>query len=1407
MANEFKIKKGLIVNGSGSTILDIQGSQGQLFSVTDNLSGSLFSVNDISGLPILQVSSDDSVKLGTFNAEAIKVQGSTAIITGSLFGTSSWAVSASWAPVPALATTASYAVTSSFLNGGTNGFIQNGNSFGTTATLGTNDNQSLAFETNGTTRMFISSSGNVGIGTTSPNTLGFGKALTISDSGSPALELSLGTTSTFDLVATYDASYISTRTSIPLIFQTNGSEKLRITSAGNVGIGTTSPSTKLDVYNSSFVGQLISTTSNYNAGIVFNNTNGAVDNRNWAIYTDGYTYGDLHFVQSNAVGGSPVSAGTSRMVISLGGNVGIGTTSPYAKLTINDGTNINLGIKYGQTDATAIMLNAYNDAVDANIPLEFRASKYNFTNGNVGIGTTTPNSKLEVSGNIFSNYSTTGSITLGNNAANANPYGGITAKGNPDGTFTGNLSFFTSTHGGGTDYGLTEQMYIRTVGYDSKAANIVMLPYGGNLGIGTTSPKSTLQLGSNYPTLLNFDTNNGSYLGSNFYYSSGWKRVIGSNATAISFKDGITSFQTSGWGAADSAITWTDTVTIDTGGYVGIGTTSPNAKLDVNGNTIITGSLTVTNGITGSLFGTASFALTSSFLNGGTNGFIQGGNSFGTTATLGTNDNNSLQLETSGSTRMFISSSGNVGIGTTSPTEKLQISNVVNGAAANLSLEGWSNSSRAIKIITNTGTPSLRWTIGATDAGGEPGSQIGTDFEIHRYEGATSLGTGLFIKRSTGNVGIGTTSPETRLMVYNTITSDPAIPGDATTGMFSLNKSGQATLSFGVNSSNTYWISNVNRAFAGNNYYNISLNPLGGNVGIGTTSPSTKLQVAGTITSTGALTAYTSVPSINIGHNGVSAFIASTSGNGANSPISFSVGNNAEKMRITVGGNVGIGTTSPGARLDVRAPGALSTDIAFKVRNSADTADLVTVNGLGVLTTSADASINGLKVGLGGGNVATNASIGVFTLGNNTTGGNQVGIGYASLTNLTSGNANTSIGSISGRYIADKTTSLTNTSNSVFLGYRTSPLANSQTNQIVIGYDATGIGSNSVVLGNDSIVTTALKGNIGIGTTDPGTYKLNVVGTAIITGKLTTNVDANINYLTVGRGSGDMPMNVAYGYKSLLGNTTGDSNTAIGSYTLGGNTTGINNTAIGADAVFSNTVGSYNTATGYQTLYSNTIGDNNTANGVQALYFNTEGNNNTANGYHALYLNTTGLNNTAIGTSALGNNTTGDYNLALGVNAGNTITTGNLNIIIGTDLDFNPDGTPFDGSHTLSIGKNSVDKTGYPHIWAPEASSCAPTDEVIILTLDYGVYSGILMDYCIVNEAGGNSRVGTYKATFRSNGGGIAESDTDSVSSGTTSEFVIKIDGGSGLIKITLRNNSTTDSATINHSSRLLLRG
>ena len=63
----------LVVYGSGSAqpVFTVQGSQGELFSITDSLSGSLFSVNDISGLPILEVFSNGDTLIGDYTAPAV----------------------------------------------------------------------------------------------------------------------------------------------------------------------------------------------------------------------------------------------------------------------------------------------------------------------------------------------------------------------------------------------------------------------------------------------------------------------------------------------------------------------------------------------------------------------------------------------------------------------------------------------------------------------------------------------------------------------------------------------------------------------------------------------------------------------------------------------------------------------------------------------------------------------------------------------------------------------------------------------------------------------------------------------------------------------------------------------------------------------------------------------------------------------------------------------------------------------------------------------------------------------------------------------------------------------------------------------------------------------------------------
>ena len=76
------------VQGStaGGTLLNILGTSGQLFTVTDGLSGSLFSVNTISGLPLMEVFSDETINIGKYGAYGLKTSGSQAIVTGSMTG-------------------------------------------------------------------------------------------------------------------------------------------------------------------------------------------------------------------------------------------------------------------------------------------------------------------------------------------------------------------------------------------------------------------------------------------------------------------------------------------------------------------------------------------------------------------------------------------------------------------------------------------------------------------------------------------------------------------------------------------------------------------------------------------------------------------------------------------------------------------------------------------------------------------------------------------------------------------------------------------------------------------------------------------------------------------------------------------------------------------------------------------------------------------------------------------------------------------------------------------------------------------------------------------------------------------------------------------------------------------------
>jgi hypothetical protein len=124
MANEFKVRKSLVVNGSGSVLLDVQGSQGQLFSITDSLSGSLFAVKDISGMPVMEAFSDNTVRLGQFGQKVLFVSqsrigigketplNSILDVSGSIIVTGS--ITSTFGFTGSLAGSASYATTSSY---------------------------------------------------------------------------------------------------------------------------------------------------------------------------------------------------------------------------------------------------------------------------------------------------------------------------------------------------------------------------------------------------------------------------------------------------------------------------------------------------------------------------------------------------------------------------------------------------------------------------------------------------------------------------------------------------------------------------------------------------------------------------------------------------------------------------------------------------------------------------------------------------------------------------------------------------------------------------------------------------------------------------------------------------------------------------------------------------------------------------------------------------------------------------------------------------------------------------------------------------------------------------------------------------------------------------------------------
>jgi hypothetical protein len=169
--------------------------------------------------------------------------------------------------------------------------------------------------------------------------------------------------------------------------------------------------------------------------------------------------------------------------------------------------------------------------------------------------------------------------------------------------------------------------------------------------------------------------------------------------------------------------------------------------------------------------------------------------------------------------------------------------------------------------------------------------------------------------------------------------------------------------------------------------------------------------------------------------------------------------------------------------------GYYDTAVGFDALKSITTGKGNTANGYRALyfnTTGSSNTANGSEALFKNITGLHNVAYGYRSLYFNTDSYNMA-YGSYSLYSNTTGNRNVGIGYEAGRYIADGTTPNETGAYNFFLGTGTRALADGDTNEIVIGYGATGAGSNSVVLGSDSVIKTLLRGSVGIGTTSPDT--------------------------------------------------------------------------------------------------------------------------------------------------------------------------------------------------------------------------------------------------------------------------------------------------------------------------------
>jgi hypothetical protein len=510
-------------------------------------------------------------------------------------------------------------------------------------------------------------------------------------------------------------------------------------STNRVGIGTTSPSTVLEVSSTGVNGVDISQSASNasQSGRLFFTTNTASEG--FALFNANGTF------QINSGGIPNDTSGNNRIsIIGSSGNVGIGTTSPNHELVVEGGASSpNIELKNTSYSNGGFVLNRANYTQQWKWWAESSVMYFGFStdestysnklviksNGNVGIGTTSPSSILHLEDSnptlkILSNqYYNSSAIEMGNGVGPTAAI--ITCSNNPA------IAYLELLYDNGASGDSRIRVGQNFLDFGIDNSNAMYINSSKNVGIGTTIPSQKLEVAGN--VLIKNNTLSYLYLNNtdNFLYGDTYGNTIIRSANNFRIQT-----KTSGG----------ESVRVDSAGDVGIGTTA----LTTISSTVATLSL-----------GSSSTS-TSGGIAFQVNGVVKAYNYVAS---------NYLYNQTvagigqifygAGSERMRIhNTTGNVGIGTTSPGEKLEI-------VGNIKVSGdqYFNGS----VIEGDGKEIIRysdsWLRINEDQDFTNGIYCGGG--ILRTDGTLQVGSSgsRFIVNSSGNVGISDTTPSYKLDV------------------------------------------------------------------------------------------------------------------------------------------------------------------------------------------------------------------------------------------------------------------------------------------------------------------------------------------------------------------------------------------------------------------------------------------------------------------------------------------------------------------------------------------------------------------------------------------------------------------------------------------------------------------